>query len=199
MNHSVSMVSAIVAVAVAPGMVASTASIDVQPTSEQIHAALARGKESAREHRPPTTFYARFGTADESSPGGFLVTKLGNLSVVAVHMALRGVEPSQSDIAQVIEAPTMLVSAVIFGDVPSFAMNSYMVLDQEGKTIKPVTVRFDGRAQRSASWPDTPRFKAKVVASFNYADFDPVAHTTITVFQAHGGQVSFSLDFAQIE
>ncbi len=92
----------------------------------------------------------------------------------------------------------MLVSIVIFGNVPSFAVDSYMVFDQGGKTIKPVTVRFDGRANRSAAWPDPPRFKAKVVALFNYSDFDPTAKTNITVFPVmNGDEFSFSLDFAQ--
>jgi hypothetical protein len=73
-----------------------------------------------------------------------------------------------------------------------------MVFDQGGKTIQPVTVRFDGIANRSAAWPESPRFKAKVVASFNYADFDPSANTTITVFPANGGEKRFSVDFSQI-
>jgi hypothetical protein len=97
------------------------------------------------------------------------------------------------------EAPTMMVHAVIFGDDPSFAMNSYMVFDQDGKTVKPLMMRVDGRAERSAAWPEEPRFKAKLVASFAYNDFDPSARTTITVYPAHGGAVSFSLDFARIK
>lgn len=182
-----------------PCLILPSAAIDAQPTPEQIRAALDRGKEAAQQHRPPDSFYVRFGGADNVHPGGFLVTKLGSLSVMATHMALRGLEPSPADIAQVIEVPTMLVSTVIFGNVPSFAMDSYMVFDQGGKTIKPVTVRFDGQANRSAAWPDPPRFKAKVVASFNYADFDPTAKTTITVFPANGGEVSFPLDFAELK
>jgi hypothetical protein len=193
------MVSAVLAMTAATGMVASSAAIDTQPTSEQIRAALVRGKEAAREHLPPDTFYVRFGAADELHPGGFLITKLGGLSVMAAHMALRGLEPSQSDITHVIETPTMLVSTVIFGDDQSFAIDSYMVLDQGGTTIKPMTVRFDGQADRSAAWPHKPRFKAKVMASFNYADFNPAAKTTVTVFPANGEEVMFSLDFAQIE
>ena len=176
-----------------------SAAIDSQPAPEQIRAALDRGKEAAQQHSPPDTFYVRFGGTDDLHPGGFLVTKLGGLSVMATHMALRGLEPGPADIAQVIEAPTMLVSTVIFGNAPNFAVDSYMVLEQGGKTIKPVTVRFDGQANRSAAWPEPPRFKAKVVASFNYADFDPTAKTTITVFPANGGEVSFSLDFSQIK
>ena len=199
MHYLWGMVAFCVAASIAPEMVDSSAAIDVRPTKDHIQAALARGKEAAQQHRPPDTFYVRFGGSGDVQPGGFLITKLGSVSVMAAHMALRGLEPSQSDIAQVIEAPTMLVNAVIFGDAPSFAMDSYVVLDQGGKAIKPATVRFDGQARRSAAWPASPRFAAKVVASFNYADFDPTARTTVTIFPARGGEVSFSLDFAQIE
>ena len=177
---------------------ASAHAIDVHPAAEQIQAALNQGKEAAEKRSPPDTFYVRFGATDELHPSGFLVTKLGGLSVMATHMALRGMEPSEADIMQVLEGQTMLVSTVIFGNVPNFAVDSYMVFDQGGKTIKPVTVRFDGFADRSAAWPESPRFRAKVIASFNYADFDPQADTTITVFPANGGETSFRIDFSKI-
>ena len=181
------------------GLLAVPASaIDVHPTAEQIQAALDRGKEAAQKRTPPDTFYVRFGATDELHPSGFLVTKLGGLSVMAAHMALRGIQASEADIKQVLEGQTMLVSTIIFGNLPNFAVDSYMVFDQGGKTIKPVTVRFDGVADRSAAWPESPRFKAKVIASFNYADFDPHASTTITVYPANGGEASFNVDFSQI-
>ena len=176
----------------------SAHAIDVHPTAEQIQAALELGKEAAQKRSPPDTFYARFGASDELHSSGFLSTKLGGLSVMATHMALRGLQPGETDVTQVLEGQTMLVSTVIFGNVPNFAVGSYMVFDQEGKTIKPVAVRFDGVADRSAAWPESPRFKAKVVASFNYADFDPNAKTTIMVFPANGGESSFSLNFGEI-
>jgi hypothetical protein len=172
--------------------------IDVQPTPDQIRAALDRGNEAAEKRNPPDSFYTRFGATDELHPSGFLITKVGSLSVMATHMALRGLQPSEADVAQVLEGKTMLVSTVIFGNAPNFAVDSYMVLDQGGKTVKPVTVRFDGQANRSPAWPDSPRFKAKVVASFNYADFDPLAKTTITVFPANGGESTFTLNFSEI-
>jgi hypothetical protein len=172
--------------------------IDVQPTPDQIRAALDRGKEAAEKRNPPDSFYVRFGATDELHPSGFLITKMGSLSVMATHMALRGLQPSEADVAQVLEGKTMLVSTVIFGNASNFAVDSYMVLDQGGKTVKPVTVRFDGQANRSAAWPDSPRFKAKVVASFNYSDFDPLAKTTITVFPANGGEAIFTLNFSEV-
>jgi hypothetical protein len=176
----------------------SAHAIDVHPTAAQIQSALDQGKEAALKRSPPDTFYVRFGATDELHSSGFLITKLGGLSVLATHMALRGILPSEVDVTQVLEGQTMLVSTVIFGNIPNFAMDSYMVFDQGGKTIKPVTVRFDGFATRSAAWPESPRFKAKVVASFNYADFDPHAITTITVFPANGGVSNFSVDFSEI-
>jgi hypothetical protein len=102
-------------------------------------------------------------------------------------------------VAQVLDAETMVVSTVIFGNAPNFAVDSYLVLEQRGKVIKPVTVRFDAQAERSAMWPKTPKFKAKVVASFNYADFDPKAQTTITVYPATGGESSFFMNFLEID
>lgn len=172
--------------------------IESRPSPEQIQAALNAGLAAAKDGRAPDSFYMRFGAPDELHPSGFLITKLGALSVMATHMALRGLQPAEADIAQVVATKTILVSTVIFGDVPTFAQESYMVFDQAGRTIKPVTVRFDGQASRSAAWPERPRFKAKVVASFDYSDFDPRVKTTITVFPASGGAESFVLDFAEI-
>ncbi|MCE9536821.1 MAG: hypothetical protein K8R65_10500, partial [Nitrospirae bacterium] len=172
--------------------------IVVHPTTVQIQAALDRGQEAAQKGNSPDTFYVRFGATDELHPSGFLITKLGGLSVMATLMALRGIQPSETDVTQVLEGQTMLVSTVIFGNAPNFAVDSYMVFDQGGKTIKPVTIRFDGFANRSIAWPESPRFKAKVIASFNYADFDPNARTTITVFPANGGESSFNIEFSQI-
>ena len=172
--------------------------IDVRPTPDQIQAALDRGKDAAEKRRPPDSLYERFGATDELHPSGFLVTKMASLSVMATHMALRGLEPSEAEVTQVLEGKTMLISTVIFGNAPNFAVDSYMVMDQGGKMVKPVTVRFDGQANRSAAWPESPRFKAKVVASFNYADFDPLAKTTITVFPAAGGEATFTLNFSEI-
>jgi len=185
--------------AVALALNASAAlAIVTQPTPEQIRAALEAAKVVAQQGGPPDSFYVHFGAGDDLHPAGFLITKLGALSVMATHMALRGLQPGEADVAQVLETKTMLVSTVIFGNVPNFAVDSYMVLEQEGRTIKPVTVRFDGQANRSAAWPDHPRFKAKVVASFAYSDFDPKAKTTITVFPANGGETSFQVDFVDM-
>jgi hypothetical protein len=181
------------------GVVSPSAAIEVQPAQAQVRRALDRGKEAAAHRHAPEMFYTRFGPSDGRHPGGFLVTKLEGLSVLATHMALRGLEPSPADIAQVTNAPTMLVNTVILGDHPSFAVNSYMVLDQRGTVVKPVTVRVDGQAGRSSAWPASPQFQANVVATFRYGDFDPEAHTNIIVFPGSGGEVRFAIDFSGID
>ena len=73
----------------------SAHAIDVHPTAEQIQVALDQGKEAAQERSPPETFYVRFGATDELHSNGFLITKLSGLSVMATHMALRGIQPSR--------------------------------------------------------------------------------------------------------
>ena len=188
------------------GMVALSAlpplsahAIDLHPTAKQIQTAINQGKEAAREGKAPDSFYVRFGVSDAVTPRGFLVTKLAALSVLATHMALRGLQPSEADVAQILDAQTMLVSTTIFGNAPNFAVNSYMVLEQHGKVIKPATVRFDAKAEHSARWPNAPMYKAKVVASFNYRDFDPMAQTMISVFPATGGEASFPMSFVEID
>ena len=179
--------------------VSLAAAIEVSPTPTHIQLALDRGKQAAAQQRSPETLYARFGNADPAQPEGFLLTKLGGLSVLAAHMALRGLEPSAADIAHVIEAPTMLISATIVGESSSFAVNSYMILNQGGATIKPITVRVDGQADRHAEWPESKKFRAKIVATFRYADFDPKAKSTITIFPATGGELHVPVNFADIE
>lgn len=181
------------------GLVCPAAAIEVQPTHEQVRLALDRGKEAAAHRQAPDVFYARFGSDDDLHPGGFLVTKIEGLSVMATHMALRGLEPSAADIAQVMEVPTMLVSTVMLGDSPSFAAECYIVLDQGAKIIKPVTVRVDGQVSRSSAWPQSPMFRAKVMATFRYGDFDPNAKTIITVFPSTGGEIRLAIDFAEID
>ena len=188
-----------IALAAVMAGLSSAWAIEIQPSQEQIRAAIDRGTEAGKQHGLPDSFYTRFGATDDLHPSGFLVTKLAGISVMATHMALRGQEPSEADVKQVLDGKTMLVSATIFGNVPNFAVDSYMVFDQAGKTVKPVTVRFDGMANRSAAWPEPPRFKAKVVASFAYGDFDPKAQTTITVFPANGGEVTFPINFSEIK
>ncbi|MBS0150481.1 MAG: hypothetical protein JSR31_06025 [Nitrospira sp.] len=175
------------------------AAIEVNPTPTHIQRALDRGKQAAVQHQSPETLYSRFGSADSVQPEGFLLTKLGGVSVLAAHMELRGLEPSATELTHVIEASTMLVGATLVGARQDFAVNSYMILEQGGRTIKPFTVRADGRADRSATWPESQEFHAKIVATFRYADFDPNARTTITIFPADGGEVRFVVDFAHIE
>lgn len=181
-----------------PGVTQAWA-IEVQPKPEQVRAALERGKAAAGARVPPDQLYAWFGSSGDLEPRGFLMTKMVGLTVMSAHFALRAATPSEPEIAQVLDDPALLISVVLFGARPDFARDAYMVLAQGERTIKPVKVRFDGQAARSSAWPQAPAYKAKVVASFSYHDLDPRAPTKISVFPADGGEVTFEVDFAQIE
>jgi hypothetical protein len=173
--------------------------IELAPGGDVIQKALQRGQQAAEQRVPPDQLHTSFGSQEDLKPRGFLMTKVGGLVVLANHMALRALTPSEQDIAQVLDNKNLLVNVVIFGDRPNFAVNSYVVLEQNGRTIKPENVRFDARAERSAVWPQRPAYRAKVIALFAYADLDPRAKTKLIVFPSGGGEVIFELDFAEIE
>jgi hypothetical protein len=173
--------------------------IEVAPSPAQIDAALARGKAAAQAKTPPDRLYAWFGSASDLAPRGFVMTKLVGLAVMATHFALRGETPIASEIAQILEEQSLLVSVVLFGERPDFAVDSYMVMTQGERLIKPTRLRFDATASRSPVWPASPAYRAKIVASFAYADFDPRARTRLSVFPARGGEVTFDLDLDRIE
>lgn len=173
--------------------------IVVQPAPEQIQAALERGQAAAMARTPPNELYAWFGGASEQEPRGFLMTKLAGLAVMATHFALRSEQPAETAIRQILDETTMLVSVTLYGDRPAFARDSYMVLTQGAKTIKPIKVRFDGQASLAPTWPRTPPYRAKIVASFLYEEFDPLAATRISIFPSGGGEVTFDVDFSKVE
>jgi hypothetical protein len=173
--------------------------IEIQPTTELIQRTVERGKAAARQRLSPDQLHTSFGSAEDLAPRGFIMTKLGSLLVMANHLALRDLSPTEQDIAQVMANDLLLVNIVIYGDRVNFAADSYVVMEQAGRTVKPASVRFDARGDRTAVWPQQPAYRAKVIAQFPYAELDRKAPTTLTIFPSSGGQVSFDLDFAQIE
>ena len=172
--------------------------IEVSPTDAQVEQAVAQGLRAAKDRVLPKRLYTWFGSDRELHPKGFLRTKMNGLTVMASHFGLRGETPSETEIKRILAEETMLVSVTIFGETPTFADNSYIVLKQGEKLVKPINVRFDGVAQRTTVWPKAPRYKAKVIGSFPYDAFDPKAKTTIMVFPSQGSEVSFDVEFANI-
>ena len=172
--------------------------IEVSPTNVQIEHAVEQGLQAAEDRVLPNRLYTWFGSDRDLRPKGFLMTKMNGLTVMASHFGLRGETPSETEIRRILAEETMLVSVTIFGEAPTFAENSYLVLKQGKKLVKPLNVRFDGVAQRSKVWPKAPRYKAKVIGSFRYDAFDPKAMTTIMAFPGTGSEVSCDVDFLRI-
>lgn len=179
--------------------VCSSRAIEVQPGTQQIQVALERGKAAAAARTPPDQLYARFGSSKDLEPTGFLLTKMVGLAVMSTHFALRGATPNESEVRQILDETTLLVSVTIFGSRPDFARDCYMLLVQGSRTIKPVQVRFDAQATRTTVWPNAPAYRAKIVASFNYSDLSPWDTAKLSVFPLGGGEVTFDLDFSRID
>ena len=172
--------------------------IEVNPTKEHVTRALEQGKAAAESKTPPSHLFWRFGSSETLKPHGMLMTKLGGVAVLSAHFSFRSARPTDEDMQRVLEDGFLQVSVTIFGSSTRFAVDSYMLLKQGERLIKPAKVRSDALAHRSAVWPNSPTFKAKVVASFPYDGFDPLVPTTISVFPREGGEVHFELDFSAI-
>ncbi len=176
-----------------------TWAIVAAPTQDQVDAAVQKGRDFAPQGLAPDRLFEWFGPDEDLKPRGFVLSKMVGLRVMAAHFALRSAPLTDDDIRQVVSSPSMTITTFIFGDQPNFAVNTYVVMDQGGKAVKPANVRFDAAAARSKSWPRSPAYRAKIVATFNYADIDPMAASTLRIYPPHGGEVTFELDFSHID
>jgi hypothetical protein len=172
--------------------------IVVNPSEVQIQEALQTGEAAAKAKIPPNKLYWQFGPAEQLKSHGFLMTKMNGLTVMSTHFALRSEKPSKQDIEQLLNASELQVVVTVFGSSPQFAVDSYVALKQSDQLIKPQRVRSDARASRSSAWPESPAYKAKIVAAFRYDSFDPKGLTTIVIFPGEGGEINFEMDFSAI-
>ena len=179
-------------------LASSARAIVVEPSVEQLQQAIDKGKAAVQSKTPPSQLYSRFGSSEDLRSHGFIMTKLGGLAVLSAHYAFRSASPTQQDIARITKDSDLQISATVFGSSAGFAVDSYMVLKQGDRLIKPTKVRSDAQAHRSVAYPNDPPYKAKIVASFPYGSFDPLVPTTVSVFPGDGGEISFELDFFSI-
>ena len=180
----------------------ASSAIEIQPSAEQIQQALKQGRVAATARVPPVELYSWFGPPSEPSnefrPRGFLMTKMSGVAVMSAHFALRSAQPTEQELQRVLDDKYLQVSVTLYGDRREFAQNTFVMLTQGNRKIMPAHVRSDATAGRTSAWPKSPAYRAKVVASFAYGDFDPRAKTQLSVFPRAGGEVSFDLDFAAI-
>ena len=89
------------------------AAIELAPSGDVVQKALQRGQQAAEQRIPPDQLHSSFGSQEDLKPRGFLMTKVGSLIVLANHMALRALTPSEQEIAQVLDNKSLLVNVVI--------------------------------------------------------------------------------------
>lgn len=176
----------------------NTHAILQHPDKKQVKEALERGVVFAREHRPPNELYWHFGSTKKFEPQGFLVTKISGLAVMSGHYALRGEQPTDQDIQQVLGEGALQVVVTVFGNSPGFAQDSYLLLKQNDQMIKPDRIRFDARARAVGHDHGEPVFRAKIVGLFPYGAFDPESSAILLVFPGAGGESRFDLDLSRI-
>jgi hypothetical protein len=168
------------------------------PDRSQVNHALKRGIGFAQQHRPPNELYWHFGSTKKFEPQGFLVTKISGLAVMSGHYALRGEQPTDQDVLRVLGDDALQVVVTVFGNSPSFARDSYLLLKQDDQVMKPDRIRFDAVARAVGHDQGDQVFRAKIVGFFPYGMFDPNSRATLLVFPGAGGEIRFDLDFSTI-
>ena len=103
----------------------STHAVFQHPDQIQVKEALVRGMNFANHQRPPNELYWHFGATEKLAPRGFVVTEMTGLAVMAAHFALRGEQPADEEIQQVLAEESLQVVISIFGHSPGFARDSY--------------------------------------------------------------------------
>ena len=172
--------------------------VQTNPDRNQVEQAVRRGIEFSQQNRPPNELYWHFGSHDQFEPHGFLVTKLSGLAVMSSHYGLRGEQPTEQDIQRIVSEKAMQVVVTVFGDSPDFARESYLLMKQNMKVVKPERIRFDAHARMVAQDQRGGVYEAKIVGLFPYSWFDPMSHTILAVFPGSGGEITFEVDFSTI-
>jgi hypothetical protein len=187
-----------VAVVLMLGTSQNTLALFQHPDRNQVEHALKRGMDFAQQHRPPNELYWHFGSTEKFESHGFLVTKISGLAVMAGHYALRGEQPTDQNIQQVLAEEALQVVVTVFGDSPGFARDSYLLMKQGQQVVKPDRIRFDARAREAGHDQGISMYRAKIVGLFPYGTFKPEAATTLLVFPGAGGVIRFELDLSTI-
>lgn len=170
----------------------------LNPERKAVEHALKRGADFAQQHRPPNELYWHFGSTENFGAHGFLVTKISGLAVLAGHYALRGEQPTDQDIEQVLGEDSLQVVVTVFGNSPDFARESYLLMKQGQQVVKPNRIRFDARAREAGHIQGASIYRAKIVGLFPYETFKPEESTTLLVFPGRGGEMRFELDLSMI-
>ena len=126
---------------------------------------------SARRRRPeakPSEYvYVRFSCPMSCTPAGLIHEARWAVRSMATHMALRD-QPSETDLERKYwKARRCWSTPSSSGMFPNFAADSYMVFRSRRNNHQARNGPLRGFANRSAAWPESPRFKAKVIASFS--------------------------------
>lgn len=176
----------------------STHAVIQHPDQIQVKEALVRGMDFAPHHRPPNELYWHFGSTEKLAPRGFVVTKMTGLAVMAAHFALRGEQPADEEIQQVLAEESLQVVISIFGHSPGFVRDSYLLLKQGQQVVKPNRIRFDARAREAGYQRGDFVYRAKIVGLFPYEKLQLESEATLLVFPGGGGEISFDLDLSTI-
>jgi len=132
----------------------------------------------------------------EYKESGSIFTKFSLLAALGASFARENKRPERTYINEILNMKTMAVTIWAYGDKRRFAKNYQIVLKQGDKVIQPVEAEADQLACKTAFFPKSPSFSARVNAKFLYSDINTRAKTAIILIKDRG-ESRFECDFSQ--
>lgn len=196
------------------GILPSAYGIDVDLTMEEANKALTRGRESMEKAEQVEDVAVIMKAAEQAirvgadpekdacGPHAILRTRrywleyFGRREAAESKRQKRSIRMPETKIKEILEMPYLEVEIRLCGEEEFFAEGADVALQQGSSMVRPVDV---GPAERGRKNPGTPTsYRSRFTARFAYADFDPLAKSTLAVFFPDGKLVNIDADFSKI-
>ncbi len=127
-----------------------------------------------------------------------VITPFAKIAFEAKHAASEG-EPLDEDVIEGIIKESkgkLAVGMAIYGDSKAFAQEADAVIEQDGKTVKPVESRPAMKAEPTDNWPNPPAYRAMCYYYFPMDKLDPDGKVTVVVSIPDQRGVRFEFDLS---
>lgn len=163
--------------------------IELKPTKKDVDEAVKFGEaHSADILKTEPLKHAIYGKWPDSD-GGFVKSKLVELSTLAAMYARRDKKLTEEDINEVLKSNELEILGNVREELGAFPKEVYIELKQGDKVIKPKELRPGIRMREN--W-------TSVNAVFPYSSIDPMAKTKI-VLRVDSHEREYELDFSKIK
>jgi hypothetical protein len=109
------------------------------------------------------------------------------------------VRAPEEKLQKVLDMPNLEISFQLCGDDEYFADGAQVVMQQGGKTVKPIDVGPAEKGRQNERKDESmPAYRSRFTARFAYDTFDPMAKTKFLINLMDGKQIEFDADLSKV-